>query len=156
MSQEPIVKKKTPEFQAAQKQYLKLFFDSKQEDYIKKGEFSQGQNVDKFLGMTSKKILEAKLPKPFGCPSLFIQPCIEEKTGKLTGVIWFCDVDGSICVCCREDFTEAYPDYCKPKLEPDDCTIHQGECDCCPSRFYCHPELDEEEEWEVEDLEGDF
>ena len=119
---ETIVKKGTAQFKEVQNQYLKLFFATQEQDYIKKGEFEYGENKGKFLGMTSKKIQEANLPMPFGCPSLFIQPCFNnaptrepDQLNKLTGIIWFCDRVGCICVCCREDFkakNETFPLYC--------------------------------------------
>jgi hypothetical protein len=151
-----IVKKVSPEFKAACKQYLKLFFDSKQEDYIKKGEFTQGENKGKFLAMTSKKILEAKLPLPFGCSNLCIQPCIDDKTGKLTGVIWFCDRVGCICVSCREDFTEEYPTNC-PNLADVNIPC-DGECDGCVDKYNCpdSPRFDEGWDEELEDMEPDW
>jgi len=124
---EMIVKKGSSEFKDAQKKFIELFFDSKEEDYIKKGQFESGENKGKFLGMTSKKIQEANLPLPFGCPDLFIQPCFNnapnrqpDDLNKLTGVIWFCNRTGCICVCCREDFTgekEKFPDYCPEPWE---------------------------------------
>jgi len=108
-----VVRKGSKEFMEARGQYLKLFFDSEEADLIRRGVFEYGENKGKCLGFTSRKILEAKLPMPFGCPELFIQPC--EENGKVTGVIWFCGRDGCICVCCREDFASlgsAYPNYC--------------------------------------------
>jgi len=133
---ENIVRKGTAEFTAASKQYLKLYFESGEEDLIRKGEFAYGEHKGKCLGFTSKKIEEAKLPMPFGCPDLFIQPCFEtvdkDKLTErqiLTGVIWFCDRAGCICVCCREDFTnpkEEYPTYC-PSASPE--FVNQGEED---------------------------
>ena len=148
---EDVVKKKTPEFEAAKKKFLDLFFGSSKEEYVA----SQG------FGCKSRKVLEAKLPKPFGCPLLSVQPCIDEKdpSAKVQGVVWFCDINGSICVCCREDFTKAeeeYPNYC-PTAQVDDCEIHQGECEGCPSRAYCQPdEFEEPDDWEVEEWDGGF
>ena len=162
-----VVKKGSPEFKSTQAEYLKLFFNAKPEDYLKRGVFTQGENAGKFLAATTQKILDAKLPMPFGCPLLCIQPCYDNAPGrkpdqfnKVTGIIWFCDQNGAICVCCREDFTgpqEEYPNYC-PTFEVDDCTLHQGDCDGCPSRYNCHPEWDETDEdwWEIEDSEYGF
>ena len=128
---EDIVKKGTPEFKAAYQQYLKLFFGSKENEYLPRGTFEFGENKGKCLGHTSKKILEANLPKPFGCSSLFIQPCMKvTDKGKLTertalkGVVWFCDRVGYICTPCREDFTkpeESHPKSCPPPedFEPE-------------------------------------
>lgn len=111
-----VVKKGTQEFKDAQARFLELFFkESKEGDYIPKGKFEFGDHKGKVLGFTSKKILEAKLAMPFGCPDLFIQPCYEK--GKLVGVIWFCDRIGCICVCCREDFTDEYPIFCPDRDE---------------------------------------
>lgn len=151
-----IAKKGSPEFKAVYEQYLKLFFDSKQEDYIKKGESTQGENKGKFLGMTSKKIQEAKLPMPFGCSDLFIQPCIDDKTGKLTGVIWFCDRVGCICVSCREDFKEEYPSNC-PSVS-DFMGACDGECDGCPDKYNCPDSGYYDEGWddEEEDFDPDW
>lgn len=137
-----IVKKGSPEFKVACEQYLKLFFDSKEEDFIKKGEWTHGENKGKFLGMTSKKIQEAKLPMPFGCPDLFIQACIDNKTGKLSGVIWFCDRVGCICVSCREDFKEEYPTNC-----PDPNELYFDENEYLETT---------EENFEDEDMEPDW
>jgi hypothetical protein len=157
------VKKGSPEFKSTQAEYLKLFFEAKSGEYLKRGESSFGENKGKFLGATTQKILDAKLPMPFGCPVLFIQPCYDNAQGrepdqfnKVTGVIWFCGVNGCICVCCREDFKEEYPQYC-PKFEMDDCTVHQGDCDACPSKYNCHPEFEDgPEDWEVEEWDGGF
>jgi hypothetical protein len=150
--QQQIVTKGTPQFKEAQIKYLDLFFNqSKEADWIPKAPFSYGEHKGQYLGMTSKKIQEAKLPMPFGCPSLFINPTKDKSSGKLSGIIWFCEINGTICVCCREDFTkptEAYPAYC-PKYEVDDCTLHEGDCDACPSNGLCH-DTEEPEEWEVE------
>jgi hypothetical protein len=157
-----VLKKHSPEFKSVQTEYLKLFFDAKPEDYLKRGVSTEGENKGKFLGSTTQKILDANLAMPFGCPSLFIQPWIDPRDplAKLQGVFWFCDRNGCICVCCREDFPgvqEEYPNYCpKFEVEVDDCTLHQGDCDGCPSRGYCHPEDDEPEEWEVEEYDGEF
>lgn len=164
MTQEQIVKKGTPEFKAACEQYLKLFFDSKEEDFIKKGEFTQGENKGKFLGATSKKIVEAKLPMPFGCPDLFIQPCFNNAEGrkpdqlnKLTGVIWFCDRIGCICVSCREDFTEEYPTNCTNPIDVN-APYCDGECDGCADKYNCpdSPRFDEGWDDEDEDMEPDW
>lgn len=154
-----IVKKGSSEFKAVLQQYLKLMDESKQEDFVKRGILPD----NKYLGLSSKRVDVAKLPMPFGCPNLFIQACFETiDKGKFTernlctGIIWFCDINGSICVCCREDFTgpqEEYPNYC-PKFEVDDCTIHHGDCDACPNN--CHRESEDPEYWEVEEWEGGF
>lgn len=158
----PVVQKGTAEFKKAQADFLDLFFNqSKQEDWIPKAPFSFGEHKGQYLGMTSKKIQEAKLPMPFGCPNLFINPTMDKSSGKVSGIVWFCEVNGSICVCCREDFTkpqEAFPQYCPSpaELEMDDCTVHQGECDGCPSRYNCHPEDEEPDEWEEDDWQGEF
>lgn len=161
MTEAKIAKKGTSEFTEAQKQYLTLFFSAKADEYLKRGVWTTGEKAGQFLGCTTQKILDAKLAMPFGCPLLFIQPCIDMKDpkAKVEGVIWFCGIDGSICVCCRTDFTkpeEEYPNYCKKNTEPDDCERHQGDCDGCPSNYNCHPELEEPEDWEVEEWEGDF
>jgi len=134
-----VVKKGTEEFKAAHQQYLKLFFESKKGDFIRRGIFDAGEHKGKYLGETSRKILEAKLPMPFGCPDLFIQPCIKEK--QLKGVIWFCDRIGCLCSCCREDMTkpsEEYPTNCP---QPD---IYD------PDEDFYDPE-DDEEWWTEED-----
>lgn len=151
VAQHNVAKKGSEEFKAACKQYLQLFFDTKQDEYIKRGIWEFGENKDKCLGLTSKRILEAKLPMPFGCPDLFIQPCIDDK-GKLTGVVWFCDRIGCICSCCREDLTapnEEYPIYCPERLTPFD-----GYCDCGSSTCdICNPDW-EDEEW-LEEMESE-
>lgn len=113
-NKQQIVKKGSEEFKAAKKQYIELFVSSEDENMIRKGIFTLGEHEGKALGFTSKKILEAKLPMPFGCPDLFIQPCTDDN-GKVVSVIWFCDRVGCLCSCCREDMTdpkEAYPTYC--------------------------------------------
>lgn len=162
MTQITIAKKGSPEFKAACQQYLKLMDESKEPDFIKKGMLPD----NKYLGLTSKKVLEAKLPMPFGCPDLFIQACFETlDKGKLTersvctGIIWFCDRIGCICVCCREDFTkpqEEYPNYCpSPASIMDHCA--DGDCDGCPDRFDCpeSPESQDPDDWE-EDFDPDW
>jgi hypothetical protein len=113
----PAVQKYSKEFAEARQKYLKLFMESTESEMIRKGIFEFGEHAGKCLGLTTQKILNAKLPMPFGCPDLFIQPC------EGGGVIWFCDRAGCICACCREDFTEEnekYPDYCPPKGGFDD------------------------------------
>ena len=157
---ENIVQKQTPKFKEAQQKYLDLFFSAKAEEYLKRGEFAFGENAGKFLGCTTQKILDAKLPKPFGCPHLFIQPCFSDD--KCTSVIWFCGINGCICICCREDFKgekEKYPDYCPSPYDPqqDDCALHEGDCSSCPSRYDCHPdEFADDEPWEDDDWEFDY
>lgn len=141
------VKKHTAEFKAACQRYLKLMDESKETDFIRKGVMPD----NKYLGLTSKKILEAKLPMPFGCPDLFIQACFETiDKGKLTenqlctGIIWFCDRIGCICVCCREDFEEEWPEYCPNPLEMQGAEMDNYEEDS-----------EDRDDWE-EDFEPDW
>lgn len=111
--------KGSEEFEAAKEKYCELFFAAKKEDLLARGVFEIGEHKDKALGFTSQQILDAELPMPFGCPDLFIQPCIDG-SNRVTGVIWFCDRVGCICSCCREDMTspkEAYPTYCPVRAE---------------------------------------
>lgn len=137
-----IVKKNTCEFKTAQKQYIDLFVSAKESEYLQRFQ----QHDGRCLGFTTQKILDANLPNPFGCPSLFIMPCIEN--GKGVGVIWLCDRVGCICACCREDMKEEYPDYCPSGVDAvsEDCAFHQHDCDGCPSRHICYPTLDDFDE----------
>lgn len=119
MTEQQIVKKRSKEFEAAKRKYCELFFAAKQADFLARGVSDFGEHKGKALGFTSQQILDAKLPMPFGCPDLFIQPCIDD-SNRVTGVIWFCDRVGCICSCCREDMTdpkEAYPTYCPDRSE---------------------------------------
>jgi len=141
-----IVKKGTEEFKKARLRYLDLFFnESSEDDYVPKGVSSFGEHEGKHLGHTSKKVIEAKLPMPFGCPDLFIQPSIEGD--KVKSVVWFCGRIGCICVSCREDFTEQYPNHCPDPYEP----WLGGDCDCGSSTCdICNPGWDEyfdDEDW---------
>jgi len=138
MSQQVAVKKGTKEFSDARHKLLDLFFNrSAKDDYYvsNNGLGSRSKVVDAHL---------SEIPMPFGCPSLLINPTMENE--KVTGIIWFCSRDGCICVCCREDFTgekERYPDYCPPVngFEPEpDCDCGSSTCDIC------NPGWDQQEE----------
>jgi hypothetical protein len=144
-----IVKKGTSEFKEVREQFIKLFFESKDEELVPAGPFGYASDRKKqqYLGLKSKKVAAANLPMPFGCPNLLVNPCV--KDGKVTGLIYFCERVGCICVCCREDFTkenEKYPDYCLPSGG-----FGEEYCDCGSSTCdICNPGWDEDypEEWE--------
>ena len=142
-----IVVKGSQEFQEARRQYRKLFLESEKDVLIPRGIFEFGEHKGKCLGYTSKKISEANLPAPFGCPDLFMQPC------EGGGIVWFCDRVGCICVCCREDFTgdkEKYPDYCPSRNE----MYGDNFCDCGSSTCdVCNPGWDE---GTLDDYEEDY
>lgn len=135
-----IVKKGSPEFKQVQQKYLECFLEAKEEDLLPRGVSDFGEHKGKPLGFTSQQIFDAKLPMPFGCPDLFIQPHIDE-SNRLTGVIWFCDRTGCICVCCRQDFTQQYPTYCPSRFEQADLGEDYMQ------DYYDEPEI---EDWEEE------
>lgn len=125
-----VVKKGSTEFGDVKAQFIRLLCESGDAEILKRGVYEHGEQKGECLGITSKKILAANLPMPFGCPDLFVNPCIED--GKLSSVIWFCDRVGCLCSCCREDMDspkEEYPTY-------------------CPSRSEFHHYGEEDEDWE--------
>jgi hypothetical protein len=139
-----IVEKGTKEFTDAKQKFFELFFNKTASD--------QYYNPNP-LGARSRVVDEhlSEIPMPFGCPSLLVNPTMDGE--KVTGVIWFCERAGCICVCCREDFTrenEKYPNYCPSESE----FLDTGEpCDCGSSTCdECNPGWWEDEEEGLEDF----
>lgn len=120
-----IVEKGTEEFKKARSEYLRLLGESTDLDILRRGIFEFGEHKGKCLGITSQRIIDAKLPMPFGCPSLFVQ------VTEGGGIIWFCGRVGCICSCCREDMKEEwthYPKYC-PLPEGFENYLDEGDYD---------------------------
>lgn len=113
-----VVNKGSTEFKETKERFIRLLCESKDEEIIRKGISEYGEHKGEHLGITTKRILTANLPMPFGCADLFVNPCIEGD--KLVSVVWFCDRVGCICSCCREDMDspkEEYPIYCPSRSE---------------------------------------
>lgn len=109
MSEVKIVKKGSPEFREARRQFLALFQTEQPKQTIVAG----------MIGMKTTQVDKLKtIPMPFGCPDLelYVWSPKESSDGKWH-VAYFCGRIGCLCSPCREDMEETYPSYCP---DPDE------------------------------------